>query len=230
MTEWHLVRISANRRAAADLAYLELDVSGTPLVGSHEKPGQYVRVLWEGVGEGFFAIASAPDPAGSRFEFLVKRNSPLSEALEDAPVGTVVKVAAPEGKGFPIDVARGRDVLLFATGSGISPIHSVIEVLRRERSEYGDISLYFGVRTPDAFAYEEDLAHWRADGIRVVQTVSQPGSSGWQGLSGYVQGHIDEFDVHRAVAYLCGQPEMIAGVTSALRSRGMPEERMFLNV
>jgi NAD(P)H-flavin reductase len=85
------------------------------------------------------------------------------------------------------------------------------------------------VRNPAGFAYQKDLEAWAADGIDVVRTVSQPGDSGWTGLTGYVQEHIGEEPLGDAVAFVCGQKGMVEGVTTALVKAGMPRENIFLN-
>jgi NAD(P)H-flavin reductase len=133
------------------------------------------------------------------------------------------------GKGFPLDKARGRKLLLFATGSGISPIRSVIQAILTDRKDFPDVTLYFGVRTPSSFPYSEDLAAWREAGIKVIQTVSQPGESGWTGLTGYVQAHIGDERLDGAVAFLCGQKTMVAAVTEGLVARGVDRAEVFVN-
>jgi NAD(P)H-flavin reductase len=120
-------------------------------------------------------------------------------------------------------------LLLFATGSGISPIRSVIASVRRERDAYGRVTLYFGARTPSAFAYSDELHEWEAGGIRVVSTVSQPGVSGWQGLTGYVQAHLGEEPLDNVMAFLCGQSQMVQGVKATLQARGVPTSAVHLN-
>lgn len=224
---WSPAHVAAVAPAAEGLVTLALDVGGTPLAGTHRAPGQYVRLALPEVGEGVFAIASAP--ARTRWEFLLKTGSALPDALAALPAGAVVQVSAPEGRGFPLETAHGSDLLLFATGSGISAIRSVIESVRADRARFGEVTLYFGARTPEAFAYRDELEHWEAAGIRVVRTVSQPGASGWQGLTGYVQAHLGEVRTEGAHAFLCGQADMVEGVTQALATRGMPRERMHLN-
>lgn len=230
MTAWHEGRVTANELAAAGLHALHLDVSGTALVGTHALPGQYVKVALDGFGEGVFAIASAPSLHGDTFELLVKGGSDLADALIAAPVGTRVRVTTPEGPGFPIERARGHRVLLFATGSGISAIRSLIHAISHERPLYRSVTLYFGARTPDAFAYRTELADWQRAGIQVVRTVSQPGAPGWQELEGYVQQHLPQERFEDAVAFVCGQAEMVEGVKEALRHRGMPESQIFQNL
>lgn len=229
MSDWHLLRIASNRAAANGLFHLDLDVGGTPVEGTHALPGQYLKLAVEGHKESFFAIASAPDPRATRLELLIKTGSPLADALRTLPAGAEVRASAVQGKGFPIDQARGRDVYLFATGSGISPVRSLIDVIRRDRAAFHRVKLYFGARTPDAFAYDAELPTWDQDRIDVVRTVSKPGDSGWTGLTGYVQAHIPEEPLGDAVAFLCGQKDMVRGVTEALLRQGLPKERIFLN-
>ncbi|WP_309890974.1 NAD-binding oxidoreductase [Archangium sp.] len=229
MTDWHPTTVAAVLPAAEDLTELILDIGGTPLVGTHRTPGQYVRLALPEVGESLFAIASPPEPFSTRWEFLLKGGGPLSDALIQLKPGATVRSKRPEGRGFPLPLARGRNVLLFATGSGISPIRSVIASIRAERAVYGRVTLYFGARTPQAFAYEDELQHWQASDIRVVRTVSQPGASGWQGLTGYVQAHLSEEPVEDTVAFVCGQSGMVQEVIEALRTRGLPREAIHLN-
>ncbi len=229
MSDWYEARIVSRQPEASALWAVELDIGGTALEGTHRLPGQYVKVSVEGVGESFFAIASAPDPRGHTFELLIKGGAPLADALMKLPEGAKVKLSAVQGKGFPLDNARGKNVLLFATGSGISPVRSLIETLRRDRPSYKHVRLYFGVRSPDAFAYADELDHWERDGIIVVRTVSQPGNSGWEGLTGYVQSHVADERLEDSVAFLCGQKAMVQGVTEALVRKGLAKERIFLN-
>jgi NAD(P)H-flavin reductase len=229
MNDWHPTTVATVLPAAEGLTELTLDIGGTPLVGTHRTPGQYVRLALPELGEGMFAIASAPEPFGTRWEFLLKGGSPLADALIQLQPGAQVQSRRPEGRGFPLLLGRGKDLLLFATGSGISPIRSVIESIRAERSAYGKVTLYFGARTPQAFAYEDELHHWEAANIRVVRTVSQPGASGWQGLTGYVQECLGEESVEGTIAFVCGQSSMVQGVIDVLRTRGLPRESIHLN-
>lgn len=229
MTQWHPATLVARSPAADGLTDLTIDLSQTPLRGAHERPGQYVHLRLPGHEEGLFALASPPGHTG-RWDLLVKGGSPLTTALIQLPLGAPVEVSHPEGRGFPLEQARGRELLLFATGSGISPIRSVIESIRRERGAYGKVTLYFGVRTPGSFAYARDFQAWEQASIRVVRTVSQPGASGWQGLIGYVQAHLAEEPLASGtLAFVCGQQEMVRGVVEALEARGLPASAISQN-
>jgi sulfhydrogenase subunit gamma (sulfur reductase) len=229
MTKWYPATLVARSPAADGLTDLTLDLSETPLAGTHQRPGQYVHLRLPGLEEGLFAIASPPGST-DRWDLLVKEGSRLPDALIHLPLGSRVEVTQPKGRGFPLERARGKDLLLFATGSGISPIRSVIESIRLEREAYGRVTLYFGARTPSAFAYARDIEAWEDARIRVVRTVSQPGASGWQGLTGHVQAHLAEEPLAPGtVAFVCGQQEMIQGVMEVLRARGLPTSAIHQN-
>ncbi|RKH13698.1 NAD-binding oxidoreductase [Corallococcus praedator] len=229
MSDWHTATVGARAPAADGLTDLVLDLRGTALMGTHAHPGQYVRLRLPGQAPGMFAIASPPAPDGTHWEFLLKDDGALPSALLRLPMGTPVEVSRPEGPGFPMEKARGHDLLLFASGSGISAIRPVIASLHQERRAYGRVTLYFGARTPGSFAYARELERWQADDVRVVRTVSQPGASGWQGLTGYVQAHLGEEPLENAVAFVCGQAEMVQDVMAQLRLRGVPQSAVFLN-
>lgn len=226
---WSETKVIATRPSAAGLTELDLDVRGTLLEGGHQRPGQYVRLALHGKGEGYFAIASPPGADPGRIELLVRVGTPLTDALVALPAGATVRVGPVEGEGFPVERAVGHDLLLFATGSGIGPLRSVLGLVVRRRTDFRRVALYFGARTPDGFAYASELQAWREAGIDLVQTVSQPGDSGWAGLTGYVQAHVPAWNLADAVSFLCGQDAMVAGVTDVLVARGLPRDRIFTN-
>ncbi|GMU04968.1 NAD-binding oxidoreductase [Corallococcus caeni] len=229
MSDWHTATVTARKLAADGLTDWVLDIGGTPLVGSHAHPGQYVQLRLPGGEPGMFAIASPPAPAGTQWEFLLKDDGSLPAALLRLPLGARVEVKRPEGPGFPMEKARGRDLLLFASGSGISAIRPVIAAVRQDRGAYGRVTLYFGARTPDSFAYQHELEQWQADGVKVLCTVSRPGGSGWQGLVGYVQAHLGEERLEHAIAFVCGPADMVQDVMAQLARRGVPRSAVFLN-
>lgn len=133
------------------------------------------------------------------------------------------------GKGFPIDRAPSsqfQTVYLFATGSGISPIKALIESGALDANGRDQVTLYYGVRSPEAMAYADKVSQWESEhGVRVVPVYSQLGG-------GYVQ---DAFAKDGAkvgadvAAVLCGQKGMAEAVTDMLTAGGVPKEAILLN-
>lgn len=162
-------------------------------------------------------------------ELLVKRGEGLPNELIEAPPGTRLETSRVLGAGYPIEESRGRDILLFATGSGIAPIRAALHEIVRRRSDFGSIELFFGVRTPADLPYREELERLAFHGVRVHTVISQRPPR--TGHARYVQERFQAElpPVENAVAFLCGLQGMIDGVREALRRSGMPEERIHLN-
>lgn len=200
------------------------------LAALHVAPGQVVQLREPGGALGFFALANPPS-AGDRAELLLKRGGRVADAvIAAASEGAELHVGAPQGPGFAVGDVRGRDVLLFATGSGISSIRALLHQLLAERSGTGKLRLYYGQRSAPEFAYRDDWDDWRRAGLRVVPVASKPGP-GWQGAVGYVQdvAAAEAFGgakPEQTLAYLSGVPGMLEGARAALARFGVPPDRI----
>ena len=190
-------------------------------------PGQYIKIKL-GDKESYFALASAP---GEPAEILVRRAAAgVAAALWSKQAGDRVPVSAPGGKGFPMAQARGRDLILVAAGSGVGPMRAVIQWVLGHRGDFGGLTLFYGQRAHDHFAFAREQAAWEAGGVRIVKITSRD-EAGEKRLAGYVQHAIADAkpEVANAVAFLAGMKEMIAPVTEALTALGLPRDRIFMN-
>jgi NAD(P)H-flavin reductase len=196
----------------------------------HTRPGQLVRLSAAG-HESHFALANAPQGDGYG-ELLLKRGSTLSDAvIAQVKPGGCLRATAPFGDGFPVEEAEGRNVLLFAAGSGITPVRALLQYLLDRDSE--KISLFYGQQHDHDFAYTREHSDWVKAGVHLVLCASQP-SAGWHGARGYVQTVVRELKQHEistenAVGFLCGMTSMIEAVRTELLRFGLPPERTFLN-
>ena len=186
------------------------------LKSAYTTPGQYLELSPGGDLKSYFAIASAPSAAN--FELLVKRGSAVADALAMKQAGDTVQTKPPAGRGYDLGAAKGKDVLLFAAGSGIAPIRALLTHLIENRKDYGKVVLYYGQQNPGDFAFTGEIDAWRAGRADVVRVCSKNGSD-WTGPKGHVQ---DAFKasppaVLEPVAFACGMKGMIAGVTEALQ-------------
>ena len=217
----------------SSLRGIELEIDAAVHVG-HTTPGQYVKLTMaslEGVPiRGYVALASMP-ALGRRVELLVKRGSALGDALAAAREGDVVRTSRVEGRGYPLDEQAGRDLLLFATGSGIAPLRAVVQRVLSSRERYGGVTLFHGHRLPSEIPYASEHDAWRRGGVDYWPVVSRPEGTDWSGDRGYVQDVLRARrpSVAGAAAFLCGVRGMVAGVTEALVELGLPRERVFLN-
>ncbi len=202
------------------------------VAAQHERPGQVVKVK-VAPGEGYFALATPP-MADGRAELLVKRGGPVADAVVAAGrPGATLQVTAPFGRGYPLEEALSRDVLLFAAGSGIAPIRSLVLALIARRDEVDRVVLFYGQRRGAEFAYRAEHLGWERRGVRVVLCPSDEDDT-WPGVRGRVQEAARALDwggarPSRATAFVCGMSPMVADVRAALAAAGAAPEHVHVN-
>ncbi|EPS72052.1 hypothetical protein M569_02710 [Genlisea aurea] len=233
-----LVKVSP---AAESLFHIAVDVSEAPeLASSYTRAGQYLQIRLKdpSIRPAFLAIASPPAIAASEgvFEFLVKSVAgSTAELLCRLTKGEIVDLTPATGKGFDVDQISPPEnfptVLIFATGSGISPIRALIET-GFDADKRSDVRLYYGARNLTRMAYQERFNDWRSSGVDIVPVFSQPDIF-WLGEKGYVQAAFGRdkriISPHSTAAVLCGQKQMAEEVSSILVGDGVAIDKILKN-
>jgi sulfhydrogenase subunit gamma (sulfur reductase) len=197
--------------------------------GVEYAPGQVAILETDDGRVGYIAIASPPG-AGGGVEFLIKGAGPVGERLFASGEGYEVTMAGPYGTGFDVDAQEGRDLVLVAQGTAIGAIRSALLHALRRRDRFGSVTLIYGVRTPDDFNFADEFDVWRARGVKVELTCTQPGGV-WVGAQGRVQTLLEQAvrDALEPVALICGSPQMLDESAAALEALGLPRDRILRN-
>ncbi|PHU01888.1 hypothetical protein BC332_27139 [Capsicum chinense] len=237
---WSTTPLISVSPEAESLFHISIDVSDYPeLASSYTKPGQYLQLRVPNVEKpSFLAIASPPKVAVNKgvFEFLVKSVSgSTAELLCGLNRGDAVELSQVMGNGFDLDQISPAEtyqtVVIFATGSGISPIRSLIEA-GFGADKRSDVRLYYGARNLKRMGYQDRFENWASSGVKVVPVLSQPDNA-WKGERGYVQAAFSRakniFTPQSTGAVLCGQKQMAEEVTSLLVADGVSTEKILKN-
>jgi ferredoxin-NADP reductase/ferredoxin len=140
--------------------------------------------------------------------------------------GNVLNVEGPYGK-FVLREDSERDILMIATGTGLSPIKSMLLHLLDTRSAR-KVRLFFGLRHQSDLFYTDLLrglaAHYPSFEYRI--TLSAPDPESWAGPRGRVTDLVDELvapaDAENTEVYLCGGRKMIEDCKKRLTGKGFP--------
>jgi ferredoxin-NADP reductase len=190
---------------------------------AHARAGQWCELRVPGAVAAPYALYSTP--AERCLVFLVRlAGAPIAEVT----VGDTLEIARPEGPGFDLARAEGRDVVFLATGTGIAPIRAAIETVLARRASYGALSLYYGVRDDRFVAVPDDLARWREAGVTVRVHASRPGT---EAAARYVQHLVEEDapDPTRTAFVAAGHPELVPALERYATSRGASESAVIDN-
>lgn len=194
-------------------------------------PGQFHMVYLHPVGEVALSIVS--DPLDHRFfDHTVRSVGRVSEGLGRLRPGDRVGVRGPFGRGWPLDTARGSDLLVLTGGLGCAPVVSVIRYVLRRRADYGRLTILQGVRHADDLIWRAQYEAWgRAPGTEVL-LAADVASREWPWAEGPVVDLLDRvrLDPVRTLALLCGPELMIEAAIAALRGRGFPDDAIWLSL
>jgi NAD(P)H-flavin reductase len=199
--------------------------------GSTFKPGQF-NMLWViGVGELPISISGDPGNHG-RLEYTVRSVGNATHALVSCEVGETVGVRGPFGTGWPMEAARGRDIVVIAGGIGLAPLRPVIYEVLNHRRDYGRLVLLYGARSPRDVLYRKELASWsRQPETQVLTTVDYGGLS-WHGRVGVVTTLFKYARLRpdRSVAMACGPEIMMRFVTRELEIQGFKRGDIYVSM
>ncbi|MBI3746316.1 MAG: 4Fe-4S dicluster domain-containing protein [Chloroflexi bacterium] len=192
-------------------------------------PGQFVMV-----GVPAFAI---PPISISRYhpdgiELTIRAAGAATSFLTRLRPGATLGLRGPLGRGWPVETAHGRDVVIVAGGIGLAPLRPVIDAVLRDRAKFADVRIYLGARTPRERLFVDEIEALAArEDVLVRVTVDRAGPE-WLGRVGIVT---QLFKTVRgtgtdATAFICGPERMMAATATTLGDLGVPPEHMWLTL
>jgi NAD(P)H-flavin reductase len=192
-------------------------------------PGQVAILRVDGEEPAYFAFAGAPDDRD--LEVLVKQKVGASSVIYDMCVGDKIELVGIAGHGFKIDEMKGRDLVFVAMGTGVAPLRSALRHVLKRASEFGQLVVLYGARTPDDFCYRDETEAWGEAGVELRQVISRPDGHDWSGPTGYVQSLLDNVlpSLVAPVALVCGSREMIEQTRERLAKMGFKPEEILTN-
>ncbi len=224
---WRLAEVRDIVYETRNAATILFDMDGWP----GHRAGQHVDVRLT-AEDGYqaqrsYSIASAPEEG--RLALTVERldDGEVSPFLVDElRPGDQLEIRGPFGGWFTWDASQGGPLLLVAGGSGLVPLMAMARHRRRSGSD-AELRLLLSVREPDAVLYATELEELAGvPGIDVVLTYTRTAPSGWDGLTGRVDGPLlaaAGFGPRPgARVFVCGPTGFVEAVADALLESGHP--------
>ena len=148
-----------------------------------------------------------------------------TEGFSKLKAGDRIDVMGPLGRGFPIDLALGKRVLLIGGGIGIPPMLSAATAIRL-RDPDAAVTCAVGYRTNDRYLYND---------LSAVSDVVVSTDDGSNGVHGTVMDAVRFSDADPQLIFACGPKVMLRAVKEYAKTKGVPcfismEERMACGV
>ncbi|MEW6051173.1 MAG: FAD/NAD(P)-binding protein [Candidatus Zixiibacteriota bacterium] len=206
----------------------------TPVDGGAEfkfQPGQFNMLYVFGVGEVPISISGDPT-AGGPLVHTTRAVGTVTKAMRKLKVGDTIGVRGPYGSAWPVEEAKGSDIVIVAGGIGLAPLRPSLYYVLRHRHDYGKVVLLYGTRTPSDILYRKEIEGWRSRFDLEVYVTVDRAIGAWHGNVGVVTNLIPKapFDPLNAVAMVCGPEVMMRFTALALQKRGVTPGRTYLTM
>ena len=207
---FHSLSIRELRRTASEAVALYFDVPDELAEKFDYSPGQHITLRAEIEGKEVrrsYSIASSP---GEPLKIGVKRQEggAFSNFAQNLRAGEVLDVMEPQGR---FVFSGERNILLFASGSGITP---VISIAAHALASGSRVALAFGNRTTETIMFRRELDALKdrfLTKFALVHVLSREA-----GRSPALHGRIDEEKIGRLAFAGLFEPELIDGAFFAV--------------
>ena len=231
-----------------------MEKSGPPVQPPYlpaARPGQFNMLGYPGVGEAPISFSVLPPEKNTKsqnqknqknqknlFGHTVRAAGRVTGFLSGFGEGDEVFLRGPFGRGWPLEEARGKHLLLLTGGLGLAPLKPVIEMAPTLGAS--GVTLLHGAREPRDIIFKTELARWKSEGaIEIELTVDNPEDNRDKGQKQQPKTHsglITELirplriDPSKTVAFICGPEIMMRFAARELLLKGIAGSGIYVSV
>lgn len=225
-------RVVERVQESAHIFTLRLELTDPAAQAAYRfSPGQFNMVYLFGVGEVPISIVS--DPEDERLlDHTIRVVGRVTKGLDRLRAGDRVGIRGPYGRGWPMDAAGGRDVVLTTGGLGCAPVVSVINYVMRRREEFRRLVIMQGVKHSDDLIWRAHYDQWARQPDTQVLLAADVAGPGWPGHVGRVTALVGQarFEEGRCIVMMCGPEIMMRFTAKELLQRGVDREAIWLSM
>ena len=194
-------------------------------------PGQFNMLYLYGVGEVAISIVSDPENKDI-LTHTIRAIGRVTRALQKLQPGDKIGVRGPFGRGWPLDQAKNKDVVVLTGGLGCAPSVSIIQYILARREQYGNLTILQGVKHSDDFIFRKQYALWQKSPDTVIHIAADQAGPKWPWAVGFVTDMIDQIklDVANTVVMVCGPEMMMNTAIKVFSKKGISEQNMYLSM
>jgi len=204
-----------------------------PKVNANYKfePGQFNMLYLYGIGEIPISIVSDPMDE-SIYDHTIRMVGRVSHGFAALRKGDRIGVRGPYGRGWPLDQAEQKDIIVVTGGLGCAPVVSVINYIMNRRERFGQVNIVQGVKHSNDFIWRERYDKWRSEPHTKVLLAADQGEPLWPWHIGPVTGLFQQLEFNRehTIVMMCGPEGMMRAVTHYMLANGLRDDDLWLSM
>ena len=191
------------------------------------RPGQFFEVSLPKYGEAPISVSGIGEDT---VDFTIRRVGKVTNEIFENYVGDPLYIRGPYGNGFDVDNYKGKEIVIIAGGTGLSPVRGVVNYFAEHTDEAVSTTLIAGFKSPKDVLFKDDFQAWK-EKINVIQTVDSA-PEGYEGPVGMVTKYIPDLkfeNIENAVFICVGPPIMIKFTIMEIQKLGVPDESIWIS-
>jgi len=187
------------------------------------KPGQFFEVSLPKYGEAPISVSGIGD---NTIDLTIRRVGRVTNEVFEHYIGDSLFIRGPYGNGFDVEDYKGRELVIVAGGTGLSPVRGVADYFAGS----GQLKLIAGFKTPGDILFRDDFKLWK-DKAEVILTVDS-GTESDDYRVGLVTEHLKDLkfkDISNAAAIVVGPPPMMKFTALGLLDIGFKPEQIWVS-
>ena len=192
---------------------------------SYVKPGQFFEISIPKYGEAPISVSGIGE---NTVDFTIRRVGKVTNEIFETYVGQHLLIRGPYGNGFDVEDYKGKEVVVIAGGTGLSPVKGVVDYFSAHTDEAVSTTLIAGFKSPSDILFRADFEAWEQK-INVIKTVDGAPED-YTGKVGMVTKYIPDLnfaDPANAVFIIVGPPIMIRFAVAEVVKLGISEEQIW---
>lgn len=191
------------------------------------KPGQFFEVSLPKFGEAPISVSGI---GKNSVDLTIRKVGKVTNEIFENYVGDSLFLRGPYGNGFDVSLYEGKELVIVAGGTGVSPVRGVIDYFANHPEKAKSVTVIAGFRSPKDMLFREDFKRWEKQ-LNVIVTVDDnQGDDSFQ--TGLVTNYIPTLsfeEISNAAAIVVGPPIMMKFTTLGLIDRGLKEEQIWIS-
>lgn len=222
-------KIIERTQESADIFTLKLQFCDKQI---HEQyrfsPGQFNMLYLFGVGEVAISIVSDPDDS-SLYAHTIRNVGRVTHGLSLLKVGDHVGIRGPFGQGWPLQKAKGKDILIITGGLGCAPSVSIIHYIVKRRKEFGRVIILQGVKHSSDFIFKSQYDEWRKLPDMQILLAADASAPNWPGHTGLITELIDQINIdpEKTICMMCGPEAMMRASVARLAKLNLSTNNIY---
>lgn len=191
------------------------------------KPGQFFEVSLPKFGEAPISVSGIGE---DYVELTIRRVGVVTNEIFEKYEGDKLFLRGPYGNGFDVNNYKGKEVIVVAGGTGLSPVKGIVDYFSQNPQDAESFTLISGFKGPKDILFKDDMKEWEKN-MNMIITVDSA-EEGYEGNTGLVTKYIPELeikDMDNVQIIVVGPPMMMKFTVLEFLKRGIKEENIWIS-